>query len=42
MFPWDRVEFLVSGQQEPLTCSWNPLSQLKEKQRCLDARELQH
>lgn len=33
-----RVEFLASGQQELLTCSWHPLSQLKGKQRCLDAR----
>lgn len=34
-----RAELLASGHQEPLTCSWNPHSQLKEKQRfLLDAR----
>ena len=31
--PWERVAFLASGQQEPLTCNWHPLSQPKGKQK---------
>lgn len=38
MSSWEGVEFLASGQEEPLTCGWHPFSQLKGKQRCLDAR----
>lgn len=38
MSPWERVAFLASGPRESLTCSWHPLSQLKGKQRCLDAK----
>lgn len=41
MSPWERVKFLASGQWEPLTYSWHPLSQLKGKQRCLDVRARQ-
>lgn len=38
MSPWERVESLASGQQAPLTCSWNPLSPQKGKQRCLETQ----